>query len=299
MTTLDVGVCERDGHETCGGLFAHPAFYAEFAPTPRHDAIIDHLYVLKDCGRLTADRRAFASPFGQIAFVFRTAPEGGVCAPQVAVARPRFGHRKRNRPFHGWMFGARIQPSVKLPSPTDSPSVARVQRHLAQVMAADADGLDLLAMLDRLADDLACDLAPGRETLRFFDIAQRGVAQLADQLGRSARTLHRQARASTGLPPARLLATNRFHRAVYEVATQKSKLAFLASDLGFADQAHLSREFRKHAGLSPAAFKHVWQGARGQAVRFVQDPGSPTRLRVAVWAPCGRDETDISNLGSL
>jgi len=48
-------------------LFAQPSFYAEFAPLEDHSNFVDSIYVLKDRGRLTASRVAFASPLREIA----------------------------------------------------------------------------------------------------------------------------------------------------------------------------------------------------------------------------------------
>jgi AraC-like DNA-binding protein len=90
-------------------------------------------------------------------------------------------------------------------------------------------------------------------------------------------------RATTGFPPKRFLAMQRFRRSVYEIATQNAGLSLIASNLGFSDQAHLTREFQRHAGVSPSAFKQAWRGRHGRAVRFLQDTGPSTRLRIAVW----------------
>ena len=35
-------------------LFAHPSFYAEFAPLEDYSGFVDSIYILKDRGRLTA-----------------------------------------------------------------------------------------------------------------------------------------------------------------------------------------------------------------------------------------------------
>jgi AraC-like DNA-binding protein len=97
------------------------------------------------------------------------------------------------------------------------------------------------------------------------------------------RTLHRRMRTSTGFPPKRFLAMQRFRRSVYEIATRNGGLSLIALDLGFSDQAHLTREFQRHAGVSPSAFKQAWRGGHARAVRFLQDAGPSTRLRMAVW----------------
>jgi AraC-like DNA-binding protein len=75
----------------------------------------------------------------------------------------------------------------------------------------------------------------------------------------------------------------RFRRSVYDIAAGGDGLSVIASDLGFSDQAHLTREFRRHAGVTPGAFRRAWSRPRAQAVRFVQDEERSTRLLMAVW----------------
>jgi hypothetical protein len=52
-------------------------------------------------------------------------------------------------------------------------------------------------------------------------------------------------RTSTGFPPKRYLAMQRFRRSVYEIATRSAGLSVIALNLGFSYQAHLTREFRR------------------------------------------------------
>jgi AraC-like DNA-binding protein len=80
------------------------------------------------------------------------------------------------------------------------------------------------------------------------------------------------------------LTMRRFRRSVYEIATRNTGLSLIAFNLGFSDQAHLTREFRRHAGVSPGAFKQAWRGRHARAVRFLQDTGPSTRLRMVVWS---------------
>ena len=81
----------------------------------------------------------------------------------------------------------------------------------------------------------------------------------------------------------RFLAMQRFRRSVYEIAAGGDGRSVIASDLGFSDQAHLTREFRRHAGVTPGAFRQAWCRPRAQAVRFLQDAERSTRLMMAVW----------------
>ena len=269
---------QQDERQTGEWLFTLPAFYAEFAPLPQHSSVVDHVYVLKDCGMLTADRQVFASPFRELSFTYRRSDH----VHKVIVVQPSFGHRKRNQAFHGWSFGVRSKPSVHWSSGTDGPPFADCQSRLAQAVLSGPSCIDVLSILDQLVNGLTKQSADrSGEVYHFLDVSQFQVARLATLLGQSVRTLQRRLKTSTGLPPKRFLAVERFRRAVQAVPMRNAKLSVVAGDLGFSDQAHLTREFQRHAGLSPGAFQQC-RGIRGQVVRFVQDSGSPTRLRVAV-----------------
>ncbi len=266
--------------QTLDDLFELKAFYAEFSPLARHENHVDRLYLLKDCGVMTADRRSFASPFSEVAFVFPQEDAASRDA-KIMVARPTFGHREKRRPFHGWIFGIKGRPSLPVEADIAGSLMKRCANRLAQAVT-EQPGPRSLDHLDDLLDELTAGL-PAAPDLPGMT-GQNSVAELAERLGKSARTVQRHANRSTGLAPKRLLATSRFSRAVYDLTTRRSKPSAVAGDLGFADQAHLTREFRRHAGLSPAAFQRTWQGSKGHAVRFVQDAGSPDRLIVAAWS---------------
>ncbi len=81
------------------------------------------------------------------------------------------------------------------------------------------------------------------------------VAQLAGNLGVSLRTLERRLAVATGLAPAPLRRVLRFRRA-FAMLQQGANGSFgrIAAASGYYDQAHLIREFRRFAGLSPRQF---------------------------------------------
>ena len=72
-------------------LAARHAFYAEFTPLQAYANFIDRLYVMKDRGLMTADRRTFASPLVEIAFLFTDAMDRTISPPRVVVVEPSFG----------------------------------------------------------------------------------------------------------------------------------------------------------------------------------------------------------------
>jgi AraC-like DNA-binding protein len=80
--------------------------------------------------------------------------------------------------------------------------------------------------------------------------------QVASQLGVSERQLRRRCQAAAGYGPATLRRVLRFRRFVSWVDTSTgppADLATAAAEFGYADQAHLTRESVKLAGLPPAA----------------------------------------------
>ncbi len=100
------------------------------------------------------------------------------------------------------------------------------------------------------------------------------VAEIADAVGWSARHLRARMRAETGLTPktaARVARFDRTRRVLQRRVTAGGPASFaeLAADCGYADQAHLARQFRDFAGCPPS----VWVA---EELRNVQDTGSAT-----------------------
>ena len=99
--------------------------------------------------------------------------------------------------------------------------------------------------------------------------ASRGAATvgaLASEVGWSRRHLTEQFRAEFGFPPKQLAKVLRFERArALLVAPARPSLARVAAECGYADQAHLARDWRDLAGASPSA----WLDA--EVFPFVQD----------------------------
>ncbi len=93
-----------------------------------------------------------------------------------------------------------------------------------------------------------------------------GVQELAKEVGWSRRHLSEQFRAEFGLAPKVAARVLRFERAVAGLKQRPTKrLADLAAELGYADQAHLTREWHALAGCSP----RQWMA---EELPFVQDP---------------------------
>ncbi|MFI2199723.1 helix-turn-helix domain-containing protein [Streptomyces sp. NPDC020192] len=112
------------------------------------------------------------------------------------------------------------------------------------------------------------DLVPGAITIartvrdRLADelTAPPTLASLAADLGLSRYQLLRAFRTTMGLPPYAWLAQYRVSRAraLLEAGLRPAEVAGL---VGFADQAHLTRWFRRVLGVTPAAYRNSVQDA--------------------------------------
>ncbi|PAZ12300.1 AraC family transcriptional regulator [Streptomyces sp. SA15] len=102
------------------------------------------------------------------------------------------------------------------------------------------------AVRDRLADDL---------------LAPPSLADLAADLGLSRYQLLRAFRTTMGIPPYAWLAQYRVNRArgLLESGLRPAEVAGL---VGFADQAHLTRWFRRVLGVTPAVYRNSVQDGR-------------------------------------
>ncbi|MFI5506303.1 helix-turn-helix domain-containing protein [Mycobacterium sp. NPDC051804] len=101
----------------------------------------------------------------------------------------------------------------------------------------------------RGSDDLDPRLVDALNTLADSDIA---LPDLASEVGLSPQRLRALARQQLGMPLARWRVWTRLRRAA-EALRRGQSLADAATEAGFADQAHLTRQMREMMGLTPAA----------------------------------------------
>jgi methylphosphotriester-DNA--protein-cysteine methyltransferase len=90
---------------------------------------------------------------------------------------------------------------------------------------------------------------------RLLRDPQARTEDVAAEVGLSLRQLRRRCHAAVGYGPKTLQRVLRFRRFVSRLDAQPEvpDLAALAAETGYADQAHLTRECARLAGLTPAA----------------------------------------------
>jgi AraC-like DNA-binding protein len=180
------------------------------------------------------------------------------------------------------IFGARFRPSAGGPALGVPLSVLRDQRvdladlqrrsagQLPGTLDADTAAARVLDLAACLVADAEPDPAVAWAAALLAD-PQARTEDVAAEIGLSLRQLRRRCHAAVGYGPKTLQRVLRFRRFVSRIdaAAQMSRgrpetqnLAALAAQAGYADQAHLTRECRALAGLTPAALAR--QRAQGQ-----------------------------------
>ncbi|MET8851030.1 helix-turn-helix domain-containing protein [Amycolatopsis sp. NPDC004625] len=99
-----------------------------------------------------------------------------------------------------------------------------------------------------------------REAIVADTPAAAGLFPLAESLGVSPYRLSRAFPRELGVSVTRYRNRVRVGRALERLEAGERELAVLAADLGFADQAHLTRTVREHAGAPPGVVRRLLAG---------------------------------------
>lgn len=128
-------------------------------------------------------------------------------------------------------FAALCQPAVDIES-----LIVRMERFFAGYAAP-----QISTILVRVMDDM--HLSGGRATIK----------NVARDNGVTVRGLHRLFVKFVGLSPKAFAAVLRFHRALRLLTHAGLSLSHAALEAGYTDQAHMTRDFKRHGGFTPAA----------------------------------------------
>ncbi|WP_126651340.1 helix-turn-helix domain-containing protein [Chryseobacterium aureum] len=101
------------------------------------------------------------------------------------------------------------------------------------------------------------------------------VSQIADSAHTTVRTLERKFKQSSGHTVKDVSGIMRFEQVRNRLwNTPEASIAELAQEFGYTDQSHLSREFKRYSGITPAVFaresKKRKEALRNDFVAFVQ-----------------------------
>jgi len=126
------------------------------------------------------------------------------------------------------------------PESDGAQSLARslVEDALRPLLPVDDEGLLVNAIVE--------DVESSPELLRVDDLCAR--------FGVSERTLQRLLHKRIGLGPKWLIRRRRLQEAADRLRDSGAELAGIAAELGYADQAHFTRDFRTATGMTPGEF---------------------------------------------
>ena len=130
-----------------------------------------------------------------------------------------------------------------------------------QDLAEAAPGFVMPATIDAAFAAMAgVAVDPPAAALGAAILESRTVAALSAACGRSPRWLQRWFGREIGVPPRRYLRLLRFQEALTGLQASEETLALQAAGHGFADQAHMAREFRAIARAPAGAARRTAKG---------------------------------------
>ncbi len=130
---------------------------------------------------------------------------------------------------------------------------------MVEQVLAEPDPRAAIGLIERFLLSLAPEQDPLVEEVAALvamaegDVSMTRVDELATLSGRSVRSLQRLFRDYVGIGPKWVIRRFRLHEAAERVS-QGFDLARLAAELGYTDQAHLTRDFTAAVGMPPAAY---------------------------------------------
>ena len=215
-------------------------------------------------------------PDGCIDLVFRGGADGGRLFASALIERPL-----PTTTTSAWFVGVRFRPAMAramldldpiecrdrdLPAPLIDAGLGALEQRLMACASADEAFAILQHAVDaRLAQREGAG-APPRVQEAVALLARDGeVHRVARAIGISERSLHRELVRWSGLAPKPLARILRMQRCLAALRAGRMPLATLALSLGYADQAHMTRELKTLAGVTPREIRPR------EAVRNLQD----------------------------
>ena len=183
-----------------------------------------------------------------------------VASAYVGAAGPATCMQVNLTPLGAYMFfGLPMHELANEVVPLEA-ALPRGVARLAEALEDKAGWNERFALLDAiLLARIAEARTPSPDVMWAWSILQKThgrvpIGWICDRLGRSRRHLAVRFREQVGLPPKTVARIMRFDRAVALLRSDSAQLADVAFECGYADQAHLNRDFREFAGTSPGRF---------------------------------------------
>ncbi|GAB0102103.1 helix-turn-helix domain-containing protein [Nocardia sp. JMUB6875] len=246
----------RDSRELAGA-WRRSQRHDRIAPSPDLAAYVDHFWTVE--WHYETPYRQLIVPLPNVHLTFG---DGGAVVNGV-----RTRYQTRVLAGDGQVIGVAFRPACFRPF-LDAPLTTITDRELAAsqcLPAAPPEAPTIAAIEDYLRACLAAsarpqpDGAPIAEAALGAIIGDPGVttvATLADRFGVNIRTLQRAFAEHVGVPPKWVIRRYRLHDLTERLARgEEPRWSALAAELGYADQAHLIRDFKSIFGESPEYYR--------------------------------------------
>jgi AraC-like DNA-binding protein len=135
-------------------------------------------------------------------------------------------------------------------------------RRLTEMLEGAPDWESRFDLLDDAIERRVCAARPPTPSVEWAWRALEAragsleIGRLSERIGCSPRHLIAGFREQVGVPPKTAARILRFDRAARLVrGSRQESLARIAAECGYHDQAHMTREFRALAGITPAAYR--------------------------------------------
>ena len=243
--------------------------YQQIRPIEAFRSLVDAYWINRPAG---AEERVL--PDGCIDLIYRGDADGGRLFASALIERPvPIG------PTSAWFVGVRFRPAMARAMLDIDPIECRDRNVAARAIDARFGALEerlldcaspdeAFVVLKRAVDGRLArrDGAPRRVQEAIGLLARGGeVHRVARAVGVSERSLHRDLVRWSGLAPKPLARILRMQRCLAALRNGRMPLALLALRLGYADQAHMTRELKALAGVTPR------EVVRATPVRNLQD----------------------------
>lgn len=185
----------------------------------------------------------------------------------VRITGPSTALSRQELQGSGWALGVLLQPAGLAalevpPSVNTTVSFALpIEQEIVRSMAAGAD-LEAVQELSAWFAQLGAPSPRALEANRLLRVASgtRGVTTadgLADAMHLSVRTVQRLARDFIGMTPLMIIRRYRLQEVADLLRGGSQTIANIAARAGYADHAHLTRDFRRIFGFGPREYREL------------------------------------------
>jgi AraC-like DNA-binding protein len=226
---------------------------------------------VKDCeGRYCWVNRAFL-----MSYAMAHQPGAATAGPEAVLGKtdydlsPTFLADQFRLDDEHVLTGKRVVDRIELVGEPDGMTVWSVTNKIPLVDAGGA--VIATAGMTRRLDSPERGIVPGTEFnpvlayMRYHYDSPITNQQLAGLAHMSVRTFERKFRSAFHLTPKKYLRKLQMRMASRALVYTNQPLASVAQSCGFVDQSHFSREFRRHFGRTPRAYREHYSTGSGDA----------------------------------